>query len=150
MSYNFEYKGRDVRVKGDKRVEVTVAGDPTATAIYQTPVAAKLAIDAEVPDVVDEAPVLTALDPGTAEMQSGDITVTITGTGFTETSVLVWNDADDVADYVSPTELTTTVKTDLSTVAVDCKVEVRNGDQLSNSLTFSITEPEVKSSRKKR
>lgn len=89
------------------------------------------------------APVLTSLSPDTAEIQSGDVVVSITGSGFLQGSILVWNGADDTATYSGPTEMKTTVKTDLSTIASTCTVAVRNGLEVSNELTFELTEPVV-------
>jgi IPT/TIG domain len=86
------------------------------------------------------APVLTNLSPNQGMAGSSDITVTINGTGFTDTSVLVWNGADDVCTFVSDTQLTTIVRLSMSTVQIACTVEVRNDIDLSNSLDFYITE----------
>lgn len=88
----------------------------------------------------DIAPVLTALLPAQAMAGGNDVTITLNGSGFTDTSVLVWNGADDTMDFISATEATTVVKTSLSTEAIACSVAVRNGVELSNELTFYITE----------
>ena len=87
------------------------------------------------------APILISLSPAQGAAGSPDILVTITGEGFLPDSVLVWNGADDVMDYVSDTEATTIVRTTMSTVGITCDVEVRNGVDLSNTLQFVITEP---------
>lgn len=86
------------------------------------------------------APVLESLSPSEGVAGSSDITMTITGTGFTPESVLVWNGADDTMEFVSETECTAVVKLSLSTVASVCTVAVRNDVDLSNELSFAITE----------
>jgi hypothetical protein len=100
------------------------------------------AIPPEPPEPVDEAPVLSTIAPSTSLIQVGDLEVTITGTGFTAGSVLVWNGADDTCQFVDETTLTTIVKTDMASVASEVSVAVRNGAQASNALMFSFTEAE--------
>ncbi len=92
----------------------------------------------EPPPAPVDPPTLTELVPAMAFVGGEDITITITGTGFTPDTVLVWNGADDTCTFVSDTELTTLVKVSLSTVAVDVPVAVRNGDVTSNELSFSF------------
>ena len=86
----------------------------------------------------ETAPTLTSLDPVSAPIQSGDVTVTITGSGFTESSVLVWNGTDDVSEFVAPETITTVVKTNLAAEPSTCTVAVRNGAKTSNELTFEL------------
>jgi hypothetical protein len=86
------------------------------------------------------APVLTAISPTQAMAGGSDITATITGTGFLVTSVLVWNGADDTLTFVSDTEVTTVVRASLTTAPIACTVAVRNDVEVSNELTFYITE----------
>jgi hypothetical protein len=90
------------------------------------------------PPAPSTAPTLTALEPATVQLGQPSFTMRILGTGFTPTSVLVWNGADDVCAYVSDTELTTTVNMATAEVAITVTVEVRNAEMLSNSLPFTF------------
>jgi hypothetical protein len=91
------------------------------------------------PDVI--TPSLTSLHPASAPIQTGDMNVRILGTGFTEETVMVWNGADDVAAYISDTEMTTVVKTDMATVPSTCTVMMRNGaSNISNVLNFELVD----------
>jgi hypothetical protein len=71
-----------------------------------------------------------------------DSEIAIQGTGFNPTTVINWNGGDEVTDFISETELRTTVKP--STVAValpfTLPVYVRNGTLQSNVLEFTFTE----------
>lgn len=81
---------------------------------------------------------LTALEPTSAVLGSPSFTMRILGTGFTPASVLVWNGADDVCAFLSETELTTTVNMATAEIALPISVEVRNGEEFSNALTFAL------------
>lgn len=96
------------------------------------------------------APVLTRLTPDSLEVPGPDSELVIQGSSFTEESIIVWNGGDEVTEFVSETELKTTVKT--STVEAELPfalpVYVRNGETKSNSLTFTfVAAPERKSRR---
>ncbi len=56
-------------------------------------------------DVANPAPTAGSLSPYWTRAGSGDVTVTVTGTGFTPTSVVKWNSADLVTTFVSATEV---------------------------------------------
>lgn len=87
------------------------------------------------------APVLISLSPDYATVGSDTpVTISISGTGFLDSSVLVWNGADDVCVFVSETELTTVIAMDTVTVASTATVAVRNDVDLSNELTFEFRE----------
>lgn len=94
----------------------------------------------EPPEPGEIPPNIAGINPTTAKIQSGDVTLAIVGTGFTAESILVWNGADDTCTFVSDKKLTTIVKTDLATVPSTCTVAVRNGDLLSNQLNFLLIE----------
>lgn len=86
------------------------------------------------------APVLTSLDPQQGMVGANDITVTINGTGFLPDSVMVWNGADDGMDYVSDTVCTTIIRLTMTSNPSANTLAVRNGEDVSNELTFYITE----------
>ena len=92
------------------------------------------------PEPGDAAPVISTIVPVSAPIQSGDVEMTVTGTGFTEETVLVWNGVDDTHTFVSETELTTIVKTDMAGAPSTCTVALRNGAALSNQVNFLLTE----------
>jgi hypothetical protein len=84
-------------------------------------------------------PVLLTLAPAYANVGATDpITLSINGTGFDETAVLVWNGADDICEFVSDTLITTQVSMNLVTVASDATVAVRVNEVLSNELIFQF------------
>jgi hypothetical protein len=68
---------------------------------------------------------------------TGTITLTVTGSGFTPNSVVVFDDADTPTTFVSQTQLTADVP--VSDVAAVVDVEVHRGDDMSDVLTFEFT-----------
>jgi hypothetical protein len=69
-----------------------------------------------------------------------DVEMTVAGTGFTHYSQIVFNGGDEITNYVSDTELTTTVKPSLVSTAIAVPVAVRNGGKVSNEMTFTFTD----------
>lgn len=55
-------------------------------------------------------PTITALNPNTVMSGGGNFTLTVTGTGFVQTSVVRINNADRATTYVSATELRATIQ----------------------------------------
>ena len=92
------------------------------------------------PPEPDVTPVISALNPSTAEIGSADLVMTVTGTGFINSSVIVFNGGDEATDYVSDTEVSTGVRPSTATVAGAFPVLVRNGTAESNALDFTFTE----------
>ena len=88
----------------------------------------------------DAAPVISALDPDTAELGAADVTMTITGENFTEASVIYFADQPEPIVFVSETEISTVVKPSLGWGPVTVPVKVRNGNADSNELSFTFTE----------
>lgn len=87
------------------------------------------------------APTLTSLSPNTAELGSAVALVTLTGTGFTRNSVIVWNGGDEPTDYVSPTQVTTYVRPSTASTPGGYPVLVRDGPRRTAPQTFTFTEP---------
>ncbi len=88
-----------------------------------------------------QAPVVTTLNPTTANVGGAGFTLSITGQNFVSGSVVQWNGATLVTNYVSATMLTATVPaTDLS-VAATPAVTVANGSAVSNAVQFPVVVP---------
>jgi IPT/TIG domain-containing protein len=91
-------------------------------------------------DFTDNAPAITALEPNTAESGSEDVVMAVTGTGFTDKSVIVFGSNDEPTTLTAEGTLTTGVKPSLFAPAA-VPVTVRNGPARSGSLDFTFTEP---------
>lgn len=76
----------------------------------------------------DNPPVITELVPDTAVIGSEDVKMNVNGTGFTETSVIVFNGGDEPTTFVSDILVTTIVKPSTATTAGVFPVNVRNED----------------------
>lgn len=85
-------------------------------------------------------PTLTSIDPATAEMGGADVTMTLTGTNFTETSIIYFNNGAENTEFVSDTELTTVVKPSLVSTAIEVPVWVQQGSVQTDPQTFAFTE----------
>jgi IPT/TIG domain len=88
----------------------------------------------------EEAPTLSSISPDTAELNSADVTMICTGSGFTEDSVINFAGNDEPIVFVSDTEISTVVKPSLPWGAVSVPVLVKNGTAESASLNFTFTE----------
>jgi hypothetical protein len=74
-----------------------------------------------------EAPTLTSLVPTSAEIGDPSFTLHAHGTGFTASSVILWNGAPELTIVVSPTELTTVVNMLTATTPASIPVAVQTG-----------------------
>lgn len=92
------------------------------------------------------APTVASLNPNTAESgDPTDVTMVVTGTGFTEASVIIFNGFDEPTTLISDTQCSTIVKPSLFVVPAVCPVQVRDAGGTSNSVDFTFTavqEPE--------
>ncbi|MEZ4711093.1 MAG: Ig-like domain-containing protein [Caldilineaceae bacterium] len=89
-------------------------------------------------------PTLSSLDPDMATAGGGDLTLTLNGTNFVQSSVVRWNGADRITVYISDTQLQITVPADDMTAPGTASVSVFNPDPVggeSNTLTFTINPP---------
>ena len=84
-------------------------------------------------------PTIASLDPNTAQMGAADLTMTVNGTGFTPTSIIVFNGGDEPTTYISATQVSTGIKPSLVGAAVAVPVEVRNDTKTSNAVNFTFT-----------
>jgi len=94
----------------------------------------------ELPPPSGEAPVINSLDPNTAVVGGPDLTMTVNGSGFTPQSVIVWNGGDEPTTFVSNTQVSTIVKPSTASGPWSIPISVRNGDKMSNSLSFQFTD----------
>ena len=81
--------------------------------------------------------VLTDIDPDSVVIGMTDFTLTVTGSGFTPESVIVFDDEEMPTTFLSPTQLTTNPPSPAEPDTVD--VEVSRGDDMSDVLLFEFT-----------
>jgi hypothetical protein len=88
------------------------------------------------------APVLISLAPAELSAPGADSEIVLSGTGFNAQSVVNWNGGDEATDFISDTELRTTVKP--STVQAPLPfvlpVYVHHAGLQSNTLDFTFVE----------
>jgi hypothetical protein len=131
-----DYKGYSIRVKGDGRVQAT---QDVGTAMFRNVTDARHWIDLYHPD---DPPVVTSLNPTSAEIGGVDVTLHVIGTGFTGDCAILFNNAPEPTTLVSATELTTVVKPSLAEIAIDVPVAVKlSSYYTSPPQTFSFTAP---------
>jgi hypothetical protein len=96
------------------------------------------------PPTQNPAPTISSISPDTAPAESGDLTITATGTGFVSSSAVQWNGAALVTAYISSTSLTAKipasdlVATGTATVAVENPTP---GGGTSTTVNFTISPP---------
>lgn len=95
------------------------------------------------------APILSAINPNTAEVGAADLTMTATGENFDGSSVIMVNDTPVATTFVSPTELTTLVRPAGAT-AGPMSVHIATGALVSDPLEFTFTDPVVEGARRSR
>jgi IPT/TIG domain len=89
---------------------------------------------------------LTALDPESIVVGSApDFMLTVTGTGFDNQCVIVFDDEEQTTIYVDETTLMATIPVAMAADTVD--VEVHRGEEMSDVLTFDFTAAGVRSSK---
>ena len=99
--------------------------------------------------VPNPAPVLTSLDPASATVGSGDLTLNLIGTGFFEGSQVLWNGESRTTTFLSPTLLQAEIPAADLAIPGQVEVVVLNptpGGGSSDMLLFEIadfTAPEV-------
>jgi hypothetical protein len=98
----------------------------------------------------DTPPVASAVTPNTAVIGGPDLTISVTGENFGDTSVIVFNGGDEPTTFVSNTELNTVVKPSTAGTPGVYGVCVRNESQTSNNVEFTFTEPTTRSDRNER
>ena len=96
-------------------------------------------------NVINPAPVLTQLLPASAAVGASGFTLSISGSGFIETSQAYWNGAAITTTLVSPTALQAEISASRLAAAGVYSITVQNplpGGGTSNSLLFSVINPE--------
>jgi hypothetical protein len=88
--------------------------------------------------VIQLPPFVYALIPASASITDADFEGHVTGSGFTEDSVIIWNGAEEPTRFVNEGDLWTTVVPSAVTAPTVLDVYVRNGDgQVSNIVQFT-------------
>lgn len=86
--------------------------------------------------------ILTGISPNTAVLGDPDVTVTYSGSGFTEDSVIVFAGQDEPIVFVSENEISTIVTLSLPWGAVTVPTFVRSADGIETEAhDFTFTEP---------
>jgi hypothetical protein len=91
--------------------------------------------------------VLTDIDPDSTQIGMMDFTLTVTGSGFTPNTVIVFDDEELPTVFVSPTRLTANPPSSAEAATVD--VEVQRGEEMSEVLTFEFIAPAGRRSSEK-
>ncbi len=91
------------------------------------------------PPPADSLPGLSAISPNTAREGSAAFNLTVTGTNFTNASVVLWNGRNKTTHYVSATELHAQIDAADIAHAGDVPVTVLNGAHVSSALQFTIS-----------
>lgn len=90
---------------------------------------------------------LSDISPDAMVVGSGTFPLTVTGSGFTPESVVVFDDADVPTTFVSATEMTADCPVAAAADVVD--VEVHRGEDMSDVLTFEFTAVALQAREKK-
>jgi photosystem II stability/assembly factor-like uncharacterized protein len=84
-----------------------------------------------------------SVSPNTADAGSDAITLTVRGQGFTNSSIVHWNESYLRTTFVSPTELTAEVPRELLTNPEAVIISAITGDVSSSAVDFVVTIPVV-------
>lgn len=98
----------------------------------------------------DPNPVIESLSPDTLPVPGADHELSVLGSGFTEESIIVWNNGEEPTEYVDEGTLKTIVKpsTVQAPLPFTLPVYVRNEDLQSNAVSFTFTQAEAKGAKK--
>ena len=91
-------------------------------------------------------PKVTGCTPSTAEIGAADLTLQVTGTGFTQASTILFNGGEEPTTFVSATRLTTIVKPSTATTPGTYPVGVVGADGEA-SFTFTEADAPLRSRR---
>jgi len=90
------------------------------------------------------APAITTIAPNSANAGSGDVAVTVNGTGFISGSKVRFNNNELVTTFVSATQLTATIPASSLTTGGAANITVSNptpGGGISNAAPFTVNNP---------
>jgi hypothetical protein len=91
---------------------------------------------------VSGSPWITGLMPDTVGTGDPDMAVTVSGGGFTEESVIVWDGVDVPTTRINKTRLTFTVEPTAAHEPGTVSVTVRNGElTAAETIDFTFTDP---------
>jgi hypothetical protein len=87
-----------------------------------------------------QAPVLSSLTPDTLPVWAQDTEVFWNGSGFTESSVIMWNNGQEVTKFISAEKLSTIVKPSTVQAPLPFTLEtyVADGGKQTAKLTFTF------------
>ena len=91
-------------------------------------------------DVASSVPAIESLEPDSVESGGENVTMIVNGTGFIDTSVIVFGQHDEPTTFISGTQVSTGVTPSLFAPAT-VPVKVRNGPAESNEVNFTFTDP---------
>jgi IPT/TIG domain len=145
ITYEFDHEGHLVREEDESDQEYVLR---TAKVLHQEGLSsndpAVVAAQYDEPDDGSgggEASTIkiTALEPDTANVGDPDVTVYVTGTGFTDQCVATFGGDEEPTTLVNAETLSFLAKTSTLTVAGDYPVTVKLGEEESSDLTFTVT-----------
>lgn len=84
-------------------------------------------------------PVISSLSPSSAVAGSGGFTLTVNGSGFASGATVLWNGTPLATSFISATELTATVTSNLIAFTGIAAITVSSGNQTSGTDTFTIS-----------
>lgn len=113
---------------------IAIAGTASVTAVYQD-----LPASNAVQFTISGAPAITQLSPSTVTAGSSGFTLTITGTGFQQGSVIDWDGTALTTTFSSSTQLTAQVPASLVTSLGTASVSVVNSGVSSNTESLTIS-----------
>jgi hypothetical protein len=87
-----------------------------------------------------DMPTVTSIDPTTCVIGDPDFDLQVAGTGFDETSVIVFAGHEEPTTWDGDATLSTGITPSLFTSPDTVDVQVRNGTKLSNALAFTFTD----------
>ena len=123
----------------------TIVIGPNPTYIVDTTLPAKIdeITDGTTPEPeppLESAPVLTSLNPAELPVWAQDTEVFYNGSGFTETSVIIWNGGQEPTKFISASQLSTIVKpsTVQAPLPFTLQTSVKTGDKESGELDFTF------------
>jgi len=90
---------------------------------------------------VGPPPTLTSMTPTSVLAGGSDLTLTVIGTNFTLTSIVMWGTTALTTIYQSATQLTATIPAALSAAAGTASVSISDLSGTSSALTFTILQP---------
>ena len=94
--------------------------------------------DPNPPEPGDTAPVIDSLSPMSAVVGAADSTLTVTGEGFIDGSVVTIGGVDAATTFVSATEVTAPLASSTATAGI-VPVTVKNGTAASGPIDFEFT-----------